>query len=276
MLKTLEDLSVNLAAAAIGALVVWVWRAVGAWSSIRGSRRLWRPFTKDRSFCITGNISPLALFEDFPRTIDEARRISVQDVLPSLQSHVGDQELSGLMGRGDHDAIVQVQAGLARCGLKKTVTELYESPSREAREANLIVIGGPDVNDLTRTLLDKLPVNFTIARNGRGRNVIRDMVHNHEYEPVNDEARGRIRDYGLLIRAVNPYGKAKSVMILAGAHGFGSLAAATVAFQDEVVQKRLAPLSNVGFECLVCHERDESQSGSAPLNTIVMVRELTQ
>jgi len=177
------------------------------------------------------------------------------------------------MGRGDHDAVVEVQAGLARIGLSSTLPEVVGNPSDKELKKNLIVIGGPDVNELTYTLLDRLPVKLIITRNADGRDIVRDLVHNHDYEPTVED-NGKVRDYGILVRAPSPYDRTKHVLILAGAHGFGSMAAAVVAFQEEGSLQRKASISAVGFECLIYIERDGTQEDSYQDSSIVMTREL--
>lgn len=104
--------------------------------------------------CISGDIDPRILSQRFLHRVDDARRSTVEMVMPLLKQHLGDQELSGLMGRGDHyDAIVQVQTGLARIGLDSTVPERAGRPSAEEMKRHLILVGGPGVNATTLTML---------------------------------------------------------------------------------------------------------------------------
>jgi hypothetical protein len=270
----LGDLAVNLAAAGLGAVAVSVWHSLTTRRRYRGSRRFWRPFSSNKCLCVTGNISPLVLAEDLPSALDEAKRASIQEILPSLESYLGDQELSGLMGRGDHDAVVRLQVGLSRIGISVVIPEVTGRPSGDELANNLIVVGGPDVNWLTNALLERLPLKLTIVRNEIGRFVVRDLIHGQDYGPTSDKESGSVRDYGILVRAKNPFEADKDVMIMAGAHGFGSLAAAAVALQEEEALQRQLNGFPAGFECLVCHERDRVQGDAAQKNSIVIIREL--
>jgi GrpB-like predicted nucleotidyltransferase (UPF0157 family) len=274
VLSTIGDVAANLVAAAIGATLVTLWHILVVRRRFRRMREFWRPFASGNSLCVTGNLSPLVLSETFLGLAEESNRASLQAVLPSLQDHIGGQEISGLMGRGDHDAVVEVQAGLARIGLASTLPELVGLPSDKELENNLIVIGGPDVNELTRSLLERLPIKLIITRNAAGRNIVRDLVHGQDYEPAVEES-GKVRDYGILVRAPNPYDRSKYVLILAGAHGFGSRAAAVVAFKEEDALRQLASISAAGFECLIYNERDGIQEDSPQNTSIVMMRELS-
>jgi hypothetical protein len=224
--------------------------------------------------CISGNVSPRILSETFLHRVDDTRRSTIESVMPLLQEHISNQELSGLMGRGDHDAIVQLQAGLARIGLDPTVPERAGRPSGEELKRHLIVVGGPDVNVTTSTMLERLPCKLIVTRNADGRNVVRDLVHRQDYGP-SIESNGRSRDYGVLIRAKNPNNPSHEVLICAGAHGFGSLAAAVVAFECEEELLRSSDESGAGFECLVYYERDGEEENSLNRATLVFVRKLS-
>jgi hypothetical protein len=195
--------------------------------------------------------------------------------LPALQEHIRDQERSGLMGRGDHDAVVQIQAGLVRIGLASIVTERTGRLTSEELRKNLILVGGPDVNPATADLLAQLPGKLFVTHNAAGRNVIRDDVHDHEYSP-GVGSNGRYRDYGILIRAKNPRDRARAVLIVAGAQGFGSIAAAEMAFSSEVELYLRQHSLESGFECLVCHEREGEGDDENPFSRsfIIFIRPL--
>jgi hypothetical protein len=274
VLAILGDIAINLAAAALGAVALSIWQRVASQRRFRGSRRFWKPFISSECLCVTGQVGPSILSDHLLEAVDEDRREYMRDALPSLRDYIGDQELSGLMGRGDHDAVVQLQAGLARIGLASTIPEFAGRPSGADLEKNLIVVGGPDVNPLTMTLLDRLPIRLTITRNNHGRNIVRDLVHGQDYAPRSDRETNVVRDYGIIVRTVNPYDRTKALLILAGAHGFGSLAAAAAVFQENDFHRRWPAGSTVGYECLVCHERDGDHENATQRNSVVFVREL--
>jgi hypothetical protein len=274
VLATLGDIATNLVAAAIGAVALLAWQKAASRHRFRGSRKFWKPFVSGDCICVTGNVGPVILSEHVLGSVDEAKRAHVREMLPSLRSYIGDQELSGLMGRGDHDAIVQLQAGLARIGMAATIPEFAGRPSGAELEKNLIAVGGPDVNPLTMSLLDRLPVKLVIAKDSHGHNVVRDLVHDQDYAPRSDREASVVRDYGIVVRAANPYDRSKSVLILAGAHGFGSLAAAVAVFREDQFDQRLTGGASAGLECLVCHERDGDRENAAQRSSIVFVRDL--
>lgn len=268
----LGDVSTNLLAAMIGAVALAVWQMVRRWRRFRGPRKFWAPFLTAECICVTGNMSPQILSETLHSNNEEAVRTAA--LLPVLQEHIREQELSGIMGRGDHDAVVQVQAGLARFGLESTVPERAGRLSGEELRKNLVVVGGPDVNSTTATLLERLPCQLVVTRNDEGRNIVRDLVHGQDYGPSVDPA-GRPRDYGILVRAKNPDDPTKVVLILAGAHGFGSLAAAVVAFSNAIELQRQWQVFDSDFECLVCHERGDDRDDSPSRSSLVFSRRLS-
>ena len=270
----LGNISTNLVAAAIGAAAVAFWHIVVRWRRFRGPRKFWEPFISGNCVCVTGNLSAELLSETFLRKLEEfvqsGTELQARDL---LQQHIRDQEHSGLMGRGDHDAVVQVQAGLARTGLQSTVPERIGRLSSEDLRKNLIVVGGPDLNPTTNTLLEQLPCKLIVTRNGQDENVVRDLVHDKDYSPgIGSD--GRRRDYGILVRARNPKDPTKAVLIIAGAHGFGSLAAAEMAFSSEVELHQEQHAFDSGFEGLVCHEREDDHENSFSRSSLILIRPL--
>lgn len=67
----------------------------------------------------------------------------------------------------------------------------------------------------------------------------------------------RRKDYGILACGANPYNPDRRVMLLAGAHGFGSLAAAEICLSKQFEKRLYNDLLqyNGSFECLVSYER---------------------
>ena len=112
------------------------------------------PFMTSECICISGDIDPRILSQRFLHRVDDARRSIVEMVMPLLKQHLGDQELSELMGRGDHhDAIVQVQTGLGQDRSRLNSPERAGRPSAEEMKGHLILVGGPGVNATTLTML---------------------------------------------------------------------------------------------------------------------------
>lgn len=94
-----------------------------------------------------------------------------------------------------------------------------ETMGREL-ENNLLVLGGPEHNRVTKMLLDQLApqLPFTAANN-----IITWDGDTYEGDAVN----GTIaNDYGYVVRAANPFNSKSRIVIMAGSHTYGTVAAA--------------------------------------------------
>jgi hypothetical protein len=222
---------------------------------------MWRPFLAEESCIVEGSMSPAVLTESLPDRVPDNLKQPAIDLLPHIEGHLRDQEPAGLMGRGDHEAIVRVQAGLARAGLPNTLPVRADHELGERRKSNLIVVGGPDVNSVTKELLQLLQCTVTIARDDSDRNGVEDLIHNQRYEMKSGDQ--ETRDYGILIKAPSPYQEGKHVVILAGAYGFGCMAAGYLAVNEIAQMADLSRKFPNGFECIVSYR----QSGGAPTPT---------
>jgi hypothetical protein len=212
------------------------------------------------------------LCESLPERVPAHLRQQAIDLLPHLEKHLADAEPSGLMGKGDHEAIVRVQAGLARAGLPKTLPVRSEDELGERRKDHLIVVGGPDVNGITKELLSLLQSRVTIARDDSDRNVVQDLVYGQQY--VASIGGGEAWDYGILIRAPSPYQEGRLVVILAGAYGFGCVAAGFLAVNDIERMAELSRRHPEGFECIVSHRRSGAASSPTEENRLVLSRSI--
>jgi hypothetical protein len=99
-----------------------------------------------------------------------------------------------------------------------------------------------------------------------------DLVHRQRWSVTSSEK--DTWDYGIVVRAPSPYQKGEYVVVLAGASGYGCMAAADVAVN---ATKRMAELSREfphGFECIVSYHRAGDATSSTETSEIVLFREL--
>ncbi|MFC9687617.1 hypothetical protein ACFTSF_03690 [Kribbella sp. NPDC056951] len=233
-------------------------------------RAMWGPFLDGNSCIVEGSLSAATLSEALPGWVPTGLKQPATDLLPHIESYLRDQEPAGLMGRGDHEAIVRVQAGLARAGLPHTLPVRADYDLGERKKDNLIVVGGPDVNSVTKELLKLLDCAVTIAMDDSDRNGVEDLIHGQRY--VTRAVEAETRDYGILIKAPSPYQEGKHVLILAGAHGFGCMAAGYLAVNDIANMANLSRRFPHGFECIVSYRR--SGETLTEKNLVVLARPL--
>ena len=172
------------------------------------------------------------------------------------------QEVSGLIGRGDLDAIVRMVAKFASMRLPAKTLVFHPSQVRERRTQNLVLIGGNDANSLTNDVAPRLGCQLQALINDEGHNVIRDSRLNADH-PVTWNSKPGLNgetmhvDYGILARGPNPYNLDREVLLIAGAHGLGSLAAAEVCHNPKFERRLYNDWKQYGghFECLVSYRR---------------------
>lgn len=272
MFAAIGGLAENLLAAAIGGALVWGWRLARKRAVSKDVRAMWGPFLAEDSCIVQGSLSAQTLSEDLPGRVPAELKEQAAIMLPHVVKNLAEQEPSGLMGKGDHEAIVGVQAGLAKAGRRHMVPVRSDDNLGDSRGDNLIVVGGLDVNEVTNDLLGRLKCSVTIARDEFDRNYVEDLVHRQRWSMTSTEK--DTWDYGIVVRAPSPYQKGKYVIVLAGASGYGCMAAADVAVN---AVKRMAELSRefpLGFECIVSYHRAGDAFSSTESSEIVLFREL--
>jgi hypothetical protein len=227
------------------------------------ARRFWRPLTSDHMSVVLGRFRGLPGFE-----------------------------ASGVVGAGDNIALKDLSDYFARIGFKR-FTVFYNDQfgwtdtTRVAPlRGNLILLGGPDANTLTRDVLERLPLGIEfleveadrleqfrhgsvtsnsvparprgwtrLVRWGRARTgrdwrvpVILDLAGDKVHAPVLDGDVIR-SDCGVLIRCPNPFNKHKEVMIFCGSYGYGTWAAVQFAQTREFLER--VPRNTRAIECIL-------------------------
>lgn len=134
-------------------------------------------------------------------------------------------EFVNLARYGDADALVDVLALLPRLAPH---AEIDRRTSREMASEDLrrdlIVIGGPDFNELGGDIMRMAKVPFAY-RTSRGRSWFEVLATNEPFRLGSDD-RGRVnQDYGLFARVCNPWNPEASVVLLGGLQTFGVLGA---------------------------------------------------
>jgi hypothetical protein len=186
-----------------------------------------------------------------------------QALVNGIITHIRSQENSGLIGRGDFDAMINLVMLWASLNRSRPLI-LHPAEIGEHKKDNLILIGGADVNSLTESLSPLLGCQLQATRDAQNHNMVVDLRLGKEYlvqsgEPPVDGGPGeaQVRDYGVLARGRNPDNSNAVVLIVAGAHGLGTFAATEVCVRD-ADQRRLYTEHKQykgNFEALVSYER---------------------
>ena len=257
------DIATNLVAAAIGALSTTGAGRFKHWYRYRFHEAFWS-FLGEPTIFVVGELESNVLMNTLHEALENLvdQRIDRRVLTEEIVKHVEDQEISGLIGRGDVDAIINMVVRFATLRVPSKPVILAPSAITDTRDRNLVIIGGPDVNPFADGLFSRLGCQLQTGRNDEGRNIVRDLKLHTEY-PV--ESAGRFNsqgepislDYGVLVRGYNPESPQRTVLLLAGAHGHGTFAVSEICLRNED-QRRLAHDLrdyNGRFECLVRYER---------------------
>lgn len=159
------EIGINLASAGIGAVLGGSGTYLADRFRYRHHRAFWR-FLKGPTVFVVGDLAPDILLNTLPDTLKSAVT-GQQDwrlIVETIQSHLNTQEVSGLIGRGDLDAIVRMVAKFASMRLPAKTLVLHPSQVRERRTQNLVLIGGNDTNSLTNDVAPRLGCLATRVR----------------------------------------------------------------------------------------------------------------
>ena len=204
-------------------------------------------------------------------------------------SGVSSLEASGLVGQGDLLASAELISHFSAMGLPPLQPEFADKavgvdPGGRALRRNLVILGGPDANTLTKACLDRLKCSyrleeavFATAESGSAadattlvwrlpklRPTIRAKDQATVYEPVVLDGQ-IVRDYGVIVRTRNPFlferrqpkrnlfrfwrQREKWVVLMFGCYGLGTYAAAL--FSKEKAFLDLVKNSEEDIECIV-------------------------
>jgi hypothetical protein len=263
MMNLVYDIGINLASAGIGAGAGVGWAYGRNRFRYRHHREFWR-FLEKPTILVVGGLEMDVLLGTLPDALEQVVNTQQdrEKIFETIMNHLSTQESSGLMGRGDLNAIVSMMAKVASLPLSPKPSVLHASQVRGQRVENLILVGGNDSNPLTKLLVPGLGCRLESVTNDEGRNVIRDTRLNVDYpvtwqnEP-NDEGEVHWTDYGILARGPNPFNPDHDVLLIAGAHGWGSLAAAEICISPKFEKRLYNDFKQYRgrFECLVSYRR---------------------
>jgi hypothetical protein len=159
---------------------------------------------------------------------------------------------AGLVGAGDALGMAVLQAAFRASPTVKVETAII--PRSYAHLARLISenfvfisVGGPDGNQLTRSVMDQVYTTFVFE----GLTIFDRTTINH-YTPTVDYNTLSGKDWGIILSLPHPqYGPGGRAVIVAGCYGFGSQAAAMVMAGIEEYKELWAIAEHGCFEGLI-------------------------
>ncbi|WP_233223702.1 hypothetical protein [Amycolatopsis sp. CA-128772] len=148
LVHAIPDISSNLSAAAVGGMLVWATTNASRRLRLLRARRFWRAL---------GGRHPLIV-------------LGAHDFGPHRR-----WARAGVVGMRDIGALKEIEAQLRKLGFAGKITESKQVTPREL-SGDLVLIGGPLANDVTRTMLDGV-ISFAFAEDpGHKAAVVQDTA----------------------------------------------------------------------------------------------------
>jgi len=159
-------------------------------------------------------------------------------------------EASGLIGLGDAAALTEVLRHFESLGQRKARWDYADHLQGDALKNDLIVLGGPDANIVTRECISRLATSIRFGNPDQFEISIHDTISGLSYSPHHDTRTGEVSvDYGLMFSAPNPFDTSKRLLLVGGSYGYGTWAGCRLAIKPDKLSDLSATLGS-DFECL--------------------------
>jgi hypothetical protein len=152
-------------------------------------------------------------------------------------------EPTGIVGGGDALALRELSSYFSKIGAPR-LSAVYVSEASVDRDNNLILLGGPDTNKVTRDALDLIKPRIKIVNTEPGaapeiHDLISVMANDdgtHTRQP-NAYRAGEDVDYGIIIRTYNPFNPERGLIIIAGTYGYGTWGGVRLMIRDDFLKR---------------------------------------
>jgi hypothetical protein len=224
----------------LGRIWDWLRQAI----VFRRARRFWRPFVSGELQVVIGRHTDFAAFEP-----------------------------TGFIGVGSALALKELLAHFDDLRFRRFKVAYNDHVEGDSLKTNLILLGGPDANSITRLVLERVPLTLRAGDPGIHEVSIHDQRTGAVFSPrltSNSLGQAQVKtDYGLLVKAPNPFQQGSHVLIIAGSFGYGTWAGVRLA-QDETFLRQKG-VSSGPVECI--YETDVAEDAPQQVR-LVLVRPL--
>lgn len=159
-------------------------------------------------------------------------------------------EASTLMATGDAMALGTIMGALNNRGIRDIDVIPTYNFSGDRYQHNLILLGGPDANIITREVYERIDTKFSFGDPDNNEISLSDTFTAVNYSPTFSSRNEVIGDYGLVFKTKNPFNQESEVIILAGCFGFGTNSASMLFDQNSLIQQ-IEDSHGKHFEALV-------------------------
>jgi hypothetical protein len=159
-------------------------------------------------------------------------------------------EQSGFVGVGDAAAMMELQTHFESLGLSGVPVSYADRLDGDALKTNLIVLGGPDANLLTREAVGRISTTLKFGDPDRHVIALYDSAEDHHYVPRQGRSGGIENDFGIFFLSSNPFAPKRRMLLGAGSFGYGTWACVRFVHSDEFLNNSLVA-SGADIECLI-------------------------
>jgi hypothetical protein len=217
------DIFINLIAGFIGFGLGWLWEKFLHFLKFRKVKQFWRPFFQKDVQMVLGRFLEYERFEP-----------------------------SGFLGVGDANGLAELQTQLKTLGLADIPVAYADCIDGDHLKSNLILLGGPDGNLITRDASQKLQLTLRFGDHKKYEvSFVDTRGVGQIYAPYRNRDTNSLEiDYGLIIRTRNPFAPDMQMLIIAGGFGFGTWAAVRFILSKEFLDNAIVSRGDP-FECLI-------------------------
>lgn len=185
----------------------FIWGRTSRLRTINSTRRFWHPLRPDSRVHVTASLVPTQA------TTKEYRRPAT--------------------GLGELQAYAYVHESLFSAGLASSIVGVSMSDAlpSEAYRRDIVTIGGSQLNQVTGLFLEHTNIAFQVLNDPPKRVV--DLERGEEFRPKL-EKHSILVDYGIITHIKNPFEKHSRVLVLQGAHTFGTAACGRILTADYI------------------------------------------
>lgn len=169
-------------------------------------------------------------------------------IVMSKFNEFNDWEASGLVGVGGMQAAIETvklfdDLGLRRIGRKMDIV-YHDQADGNLYESNIVCIGGPDANSVTKLILTKVDHTFSPGDPERNEVSFLDTKTGKTYDPEPGF------DHGLIIKTRSPFNERRQMLVLIGNFGYGVWAAARLMSSKQFLHHKCVR-GGRSFECVL-------------------------
>lgn len=149
-------------------------------------------------------------------------------------------------------ALAELQSHFDYLGFKNFRVTVDDRFDGDDFKNNLILLGGPDANKITREILSRLNLSLTFGDVEVNEIAIHDSVTGKSYAPLKKSIKSDELnlDYGLIVKGKNPFDLSKNILIMGGSFGYGTWAGARYLKSSEFLLNSFT-LNSEYLECLI-------------------------